>query len=251
MTVDSSQTVLARGPRDDEQGALSDQNTQELSVLNGARNPLLRWQGSYSADPGDPANATAGVETGEVLHSLLVARLRRDANTRQSDITVNTITNTHLYRVVIDSTNCDYTSDGDATQQEILEGVRDAINAAVGATVTATVIDADGDSTDDTVKVVGDTDADYTITVVAELTLVADATTATIKLWGKVTDEEDTTRSWYDLDGVSVTYTKNTISRINTAGLSDVFVQVTAVDGTVKVGMAPCGVTVQDEGAWL
>jgi hypothetical protein len=46
--------------------------------------------------------------------------------------------NTTLYRLVINGENCDYTTDGSATQTELRDGILAAINAAVGSAVTAT-----------------------------------------------------------------------------------------------------------------
>ena len=49
--------------------------------------------------------------------------------------------NTTLYRIIINGVNCDYTTDGSATQAELRDNMFAAINAAVGADVTAS---ADG-----------------------------------------------------------------------------------------------------------
>jgi hypothetical protein len=46
--------------------------------------------------------------------------------------------NSTLYRIVINGTNCDYTTDASATQAELRDGLIAAINAAVGEVVTAT-----------------------------------------------------------------------------------------------------------------
>lgn len=46
--------------------------------------------------------------------------------------------NTTLYRIVINGTNCDFTTDASATQTELRDGLIAAVNAAVGAAVTAT-----------------------------------------------------------------------------------------------------------------
>jgi hypothetical protein len=47
--------------------------------------------------------------------------------------------NSTLYRVVINGVNCDYTTDGTATQAELRDGIRGAIAAAVGTAVSAVV----------------------------------------------------------------------------------------------------------------
>lgn len=51
--------------------------------------------------------------------------------------------NSTLYRLIINGTNCDFTTDGTATQAELRDGMIAAINNAVGAAVTATASGTD------------------------------------------------------------------------------------------------------------
>lgn len=249
--VDSANVVLARGAQETYQTAISADNTQELAVLDAARNPKVVWQGTYDENINAPSNSEDGIETEDVLYAVLILQLRLDSSTLRKLVTVNSILNNHVYRTTIDDINCDYTSDGSATLQEILDGVAGAINTTMGTVVTASVEDLNGDLTDDTVVVTSDTSENFTIAVVSELDIAGDASSATAKLWGRFKDDADPpNRPWFDLDGVAQTFDNNSASRINVAGLSAIFVQLSEINGTVKAGLAPCGVTVQDEADW-
>ena len=222
--------------------ALSATNLSQIAVLEAARNPRLGWQALFSAIAESPANSEVGHLTHDVSWATLAVQMRRDASTKQTDVSVNTITDSFLYRVSLNGTNLDFTSGVGTTEAKILTGVALAVDGGAEP-VGASVVDG-------VVVVVGDDDTEYTITVSAELTIDReDGSALTVKLWGKLKDDDDPTRPWFDLDGVVVSFAHNVISRINVSGLSAVYAQPTAITGSMRVGFGLCGITTQD-GIW-
>lgn len=88
-----------------------------------------------------------------------------------ANITVLTLLDSTEYTVVVEGTTYAYTSDGSATNQEIVEGLRDVINADSGATYTAS-------ATATTLTIASDTNDTISIVVTTYLRV------ATVTIYG-------------------------------------------------------------------
>lgn len=90
-------------------------------------------QAAIQGDEGTlvPATTRASITpTGEQFEAQADATIAR-TNTLRVKISINTVANTTLYRISINGTNSDFTSDGSATDLEIAAGLTIAVNASI------------------------------------------------------------------------------------------------------------------------
>jgi len=214
---------------------------KELSVLSQGRAPEYSAQSEVTPGNlnGPPDSAGAGVALGEAVVTMIKVISRADASKRQADISVAAVDDTATYTATIGGTAHDYAAGAGDDALAILTGLWEAINAGAEP-VTATLVDADEDGTDDTLHVDGDDAADYTIAVSAtnagELALVADATEFSFVL--RLLSDGD----WaVPPGGVVEAQTRNFIERAITAGAERAHIEITATDGRVTAKLGPCG----------
>jgi len=195
-----------------------------------------------SSLPGPPDALADGVSVSGAVVALIDLKLRSDPSKQQAWITITTVANSATYTATINGVAHNYASDASATLQEILEGVRDAINAGAQP-VTAALVDLDEDGTADAVVVGSDT-ATGTFTIAVSATGVGaidethEATSVTYTVWlaGKGRSQYHQAAGW-----TAKTVTQNTTDRIECAGYDYAFVEITATDGTVTPAIGPGG----------
>lgn len=174
----------------------------QIAVLSGGQE--ADWQDqpgvvavALNGGNGVPTGVSDGVALGGALKALVIFDPRLDNAARRVNLAVATIDITETYRVVIDGNVVDYDAlaDAAANLQDILEGLRDEVNndVTVGALVTASVTDDDGDGIDDTVLLVGKTPAHYTLdhsphaggAILGDLASVAEPDVADLTVWAQ------------------------------------------------------------------
>lgn len=207
----------------------------QLAVLSQGREPLFAESiVDASTLPDPPSSATDGVALSGETVALVGVRLRADAASQRATVVVDTVDDTTVYTVTLDGTPYVYAAMGGDLAPEIVAGLRDAIN--VGVDFVATV---DGESlVIQAVDVANFTVALSTVGGSGALSYTQDATTATFEVWALPTGET----SWFKLRNLSgIAATENTLERIVCAGLSRLFVRITATDGNVYAMSGPCG----------
>lgn len=162
-----------------------------LSILLGGRRP--EWIRQIDAAyPNGLPDAGSGVALRDSPRTQVLLRLREEIRHRTSRVAIRVLDLTGIYRIFIDANPVDFDAGGAgaATTLDVLQGWRDAINAAgaVNTIVTASLEDADGDGTDDTLMIKGDTETDYSIGVTmaagtAELDVLADPTSSEMRIY--------------------------------------------------------------------
>lgn len=151
------------------------EDATEIAVLSGAER--ADWKNQKNAvvpvlsggGNGVPGAIDDGVALLGSLKTLVLLDLRDNLAFRTSKVTVVTADDTQTYRVIVNGNNVDYVAIGGDLLQEILEGMRDAINAdgTVNLIVIASVADLDDDSVDDTLVLKGLAFAHYSVDVSA------------------------------------------------------------------------------------
>jgi len=231
----------------------------ELGILGAGRRP--EWSQIPTAVQESPPGDADGVYLQNARVAYVAIQLRRRVSARTVTVTVDVLDLTAIYTITVGGNACIYNAGGAgaATLQDVLEGIRDAINGvpAAAALVTAVVIDDDGDGVDDTVEIIGDAVADYTIAEVATgtgaLTALADSTATTAFLYAKVRGAAKSTSTtapsgWFKPSGGEWSVdVQGMIERIESAGLNDGFVELSALAGVVGDG----GSVVNYARAWL
>jgi len=99
----------------------------------------------FSGDEGSAIATDTVVQNPNSLDTFITTTLftLTIAQCLSGTITVQTVLNNTLYTVLVNGTQYDFTSDGDATESEILTGLKAAIDADVLATWTATISGSD------------------------------------------------------------------------------------------------------------
>ena len=207
-----------------------------LAILAGGRRPQWEEQASYS---GAPNSVSDGNSMEDAILSMLSVEMREEAHRRTARVTVSTLDLAANYTVTINGTA--HTENGPfADRAEIINDLVAAINAGAQAgVVTASAVDEDsGIAGVDTVKIVGDVEADFTITMSATgtgvLAVVADPTTAGMRLWAKFRSAGSSVApaAWtmiYDQDFTLDIRGFNESFRV--AGLDRLYAELYSVDG--------------------
>lgn len=142
-----------------------------LAVLLVGRNPKWTEQSDYS---GAPSVADAGVFLEDAPVTKVDVRLRENLKFRTGRVSVETVADSETYNIEVRGDTAAFGSDSDATEQEIVNGLVDAVNA-LRQDVRARGVDEDGDGNLDTVYLESNRTAifvdsvsageDYTVTV--------------------------------------------------------------------------------------
>jgi hypothetical protein len=160
-----------------------------LGMLLVGREP--EWV-EQAATTGAPTSANDGVPLQDSPVAFLSVAMREEVIHRIARVTVSVLDLTDTYTVTIDGNNVDFDAlaGGAVDLEDVIEGIRDAINAdpVVSLIVVAEGVDADGDTFLDTVKITGLAEPDYTIDISTAgggaLACAADATDADLRVWG-------------------------------------------------------------------
>jgi len=185
------------------------EKANQIAVLLGGRGANWLEQVAYD---GAPAVTGAGAATQGALKTQVLVDLRDEIAHRSCWVTIDTLDLTATYTVQLNALICAYDANagGAASAQDVLEGIRDEINTTGVALVVASVIDADGDGTDDTVLVRGLGEDNYTIvfgaTGTGVLAIVADPDTCDIRLFGSAGGQASSAPpSWRMINGAEWT----------------------------------------------
>ena len=225
------------------------EKANDLAILAGGRKPQWEEQATYTGAPSTPSS---GVYLENALAAAIAIGLREEAHRRTARVTVDTLDLAADYTVTIGGVAC--TAAGPhASLAALLSAIDVAVDAGAGATVPASVTDEDGDSVDDTVLIVGDAEADWTIAVSATgtgvLDCVADASTGAMRVWAKMR-EDDAPDAWllvYDQDLLLTR--RGFLERYEIGGLDRIYVELYdltyAGDGgtvtySAEVKIGPC-----------
>ncbi len=113
-----------------------------------------------------PVNSIlSNLTTGDRVFTSITTTLE-PTSCRSAVVEVTTLANSTLYRITVNSTDYDYTSDASATVPEILEGLRSTIAADTSATWTAEV-------SNDSIRITTDNDSDnISVTLLANMQVV-------------------------------------------------------------------------------
>jgi len=160
------------------------EKANDLAILAGARRPQWAQQVAYD---GAPSSASSGVYMEDAISSVLSVEMREEAHRRTARVTVSVVDLAADYTVTINGTACTALGPFVDAEQIITDLVM-AINASAEApVVTASAVDTDDDTIDDTVKIVGDIELHFTIDISATgtgvLACVADPDTAGLRIF--------------------------------------------------------------------
>lgn len=169
------------------QGLFEDVNT--LSLLTVAN--TVAWRQIQSPES-LPEDQTDGIDVSEAPVALLGAYCRKRMHHRSAWLKVDTFDASTTYQVTVEGTTV---SETDASTPEVLNGLRDKINAdgTINTVVTADTYDDSGDGTIDTLRLKGDTPDDYTVAAstssgTGSATLEADATSFQLEVYSFARD---------------------------------------------------------------
>jgi hypothetical protein len=197
-----------------------------------------------------PTSTSNGYDVGESLVAFLKCSLRRDAG-RVCTITVDTFDGSATYTCDLGAASTAVVA-SPADLGGLLSAWKTAIEALADADgdpiATAAIFDADGDGTDDSLRIVGLKPAGYRFAVSATgsaaLALTLDPDSCTVDVYGalpssavpssKVPDAEDLlqARSWDKIRGSSVMLDgSGDLVRIECAGLGSIRPHVHSIDG--------------------
>jgi hypothetical protein len=229
----------------------------QVAVLLAGRAPV--WTVPSGSDA--PALASDGVAMQNAARALVHVALREESHRRTARLTIPTWVDTAVYTVTIDGTPVGHDSTGgDADLEDTIDGIVDVITSdgTVNQIVTATAVESEpGVSGVDTVLIVGDTEADFSIDFTQDTTAVvaavADRVAATARLWWLPGARPGSTppTQWVASGDVVAVDRRGHIERYDVAGLSRLAVQLDeleghALDGTVvtyrtpDVAVGPC-----------
>lgn len=186
---------------------------------------------------GPPEAVGSGVDVTDVILALMRVQLRENPAKQRAWIRVETVANSETYTATINTVDHDYLSDADATEAEILAGLKTAIEAG-SEPVTCALTTWGGFNV---LRVESNSIATFTMTTsatgTAALDMAIEPTSVNFAVWltpkGKTTPDR--------ADGYEErTITNNWTNRIEIGGFREVYVEITATDGWVFAEVAPC-----------
>lgn len=220
--------------------AVSSELIRQLAVIAQGRNPAWTRQTAFASIP---APGTNGVELDGAIVSCVLVQLRARPDRHASRLYVDTLDLAATYTATIDGNAVAYdaASEAPANLAELLEGVATAINAdlTVGALVTATAVDLDGDGALDAVEVVNDTVGATTHTTAwsaggsAVVSFDEDATAADLDLYVTPDTTGDTlapSPGWALGNGASYTIPQGGFfERFETSGVAALYARLSSI----------------------
>lgn len=229
-------------------------NATALAELTAGRVP--NWTSEVrTAASTFPSSIASGVDMEDAVRCLWRVLPRADATKRVAYVTPGVLDASSTYRVTVGGVNCD--GAGSATLATVLTNVAAAINASASATVTASVVDLDGDTVNDSVKLVGVANADWSfaasiVSGTGTWSLKkADATSCNVRFWAlpEGYDADTTPSTWAMIANfpVAVTY-RGMVDEIKSGGISRLFAEVTDLTGHASDGSGITYMTTVDIG---
>jgi hypothetical protein len=231
-------------------------NATALAELTAGRVPKWTSEVLTSASV-FPSSIAGGVDMEESVRCLWRVLPRGLPSARVAYVTPGVLDAASTYRVTVGGVNCDYS--GSATLATVLAGIAAAINSAASATVTASVVDLSGDGTNDSVKLVGVANADWSfaasiVSGTGTWSLKkADASSCNVRLWAlpEGYDPDTTPPTWALIANFPVAVTfRGMVDEIKSAGISRLYAEVTDIAGhgsdgsgityMVETNIGPC-----------
>lgn len=162
-----------------------------LAILSQARRGMWESPADFT---GPPDSAGAGVDLADAVRTWVAVNMRENVHTRTSRVTITTLDLTATYSITINdgggavSASYDAAAGAAADEEDVILGLRDAINGAAGIGVTAVAEDSDAGGTYDTIRITGDAEADYAITAFSAtgtgvMAVEADPVSASMRLF--------------------------------------------------------------------
>lgn len=213
------------------------------AILSVGRTPEWQKQTSFT---GAPSSAISGIWLDNTVVTLVTVDLRETLAKRTARVTMATLDTGATYTVTIAGSACQKATPTD--EDDLLTGLRDAINAGVSATVTAVALDASGvdvsisSAAAKSVLIRGVAEADYAIAISATgtgaLACVADAASASVRLFGTIRgsakDASTTAPSGWRMingaSGITVDY-RGWLERFQAPGLDRLYVELYDIAG--------------------
>lgn len=231
-------------------------NATALAELTAGRRPKWTSEDLTSAST-FPSSIASGVDMEDAVRCLWRVMPRADPAKRVAYVTPGVLDAASTYRVTVGGVNCD--AAGSATLATLLTNIAAAINSGASATVTASVVDFDGNGTNDSVKLVGVANADWSfaasiVSGTGTWSLKqADASSCNVRFWAlpEGYDADTTPSTWAMIANfpVAVTY-RGMVDEIKSAGISRLFAEVTDLAGhgsdgsgitySVETNIGPC-----------
>jgi len=222
----------------------------KTSLLKVGRN--FEWFAQTDADvDGPPSQPSDGMAIGESVTCAALVSLRDDPSTKRTDIEV-TADGSTVYEVTVAGQTASYdASGGDGAEDTIINELQSAVAGLGVSDVSADAVDTDSSGSVDTLRLTGDTQAGYevsvsigsgsgTITVSYE-----DASQAAVRLWAKAGGTGFGTLSgppeewvainqayWPTLDFRGIT------ERLTAAGYDRLYAELIGADGDVDIYLA-------------
>ena len=231
-------------------GRLNDTQLSQLAGLNAGRYPL--WPAApgtvVDAAASVPSSLSDGIDVEDEQTALVALDLQEDPSEPSIYVSVSSVADSTLYRITADATNYDYTSDADATEDEILDGLVAAVAAGAGTHSAERV------TTGETEEIrVWRADGAIIASPSSSTELedpVVDATSVEFVVWALPAvpgaAATDARRRWRAIGTASVTATRNYLELWGTSGIERLAVQPITVDGRCRWSIAPCQVTAED-----
>lgn len=217
----------------------------ELAILAGGRNPQWTRQSNYTgvaAFSGAPTLANSGVYLENSLVAMICVKMRRDAHRRTARVTIpNANLAATTYTVNINGT-AHNVAPAFADRAAIIAALVSSINGGAQASVvTASAADEDsGVAGNDTLLIVGDVEADFTISVAVAggdgtIAAKADPSVATLRVWSYPKGSEAAAYpnpdAWETPYGGTYTLDyRGFLERFPVAGVSRFYVELASVD---------------------
>lgn len=140
------------------------ETANRLAVLNGNEDPNWSEQTTHT---NAPTSASSGINVQAAQVATVAISLRKEDVTKRTVYVQITFDAATTYTTNIDGNAV--ATVGNTSELQTLTDIRDDINAdtpaGAGDVVTASLVDLDGDGTDDAVKLVGKAEADYTFVI--------------------------------------------------------------------------------------
>lgn len=231
----------------------------QVAVLGAGRAPVWTTQpDSGSTVP--PSLASAGVAMQGSLRALVHVSLREAPHRRTARLTIPTWVNTAVYTATIDGFAVGHDSTGgDVDREDTILGLVSVINSDpnTSALVTASAVESVEGGGIDTVLIVGDSEADWSLDftqdTTAVLAAVADPAHATARLWWLVGARAGSSPpSLWATSGDEVAIgRRGWVERFDSGGMDRLFLQLSdragvAGDGSIVtyrtpvISLGPC-----------
>lgn len=213
---------------------------RELQVLAGARRPQWERQPTLTDIPyGSGVGVSLTPGGSAAMFALVSVKVREVPSRRSARISVADLDPSATYTLVLGGVTVDYdaAAAGASSELDVLVGLGSAIESTPGAEA---LVSHEVDHEAEELRIWGKDSADYTIdesTTAGELSVVADAVSAKLALWGWAAGDGDVPPDWDRIPGTDIDLTiGNFLERYDVRGLARLAGQVTDVVGVAGDG---------------